>query len=307
MTALTYRPAADADLDACGRIWRAALNDYLPRVGEPEMPADLTGLRRLHAHLLATDPERFWVAERAGSVVAFTAAAERGDVWFLSMLFVEPAEQGAGIGRALLSRTLPPADAGGVLAVGSDSAQPISNGLYASLGMLPRMPIWLVVGRPRPGWVPQPLPPGVRVEPMTGGRGEDVSPELQHGLDGLDREVAGMIRSKDHAYLRREGRLGFIYRDGRGELLGYGYAAPSGRISPIAVRDAALLAPVTGHLLTALEPPGASAVWVPGGSDGAMSTLLDAGLRLEGFPVLFGWTRPFADFSRFLPISPGLL
>jgi hypothetical protein len=38
-----------------------------------------------------------------------------------------------------------------------------------------------------------------------------------------------------------------------------------------------------------------------------MVPLLRAGLRLEGFPVLLCWTRPFADFSRYLPISPGLL
>ena len=307
MNALTFRPAADADLDACGQIWRAALNDYLPRVGQPEMPAELGALRRLHAHLLATDPERFWVAERRGRIVAFTAAVERGRVWFLSMLFVEPAEQRAGVGRALLARTMPQPSDGRVLAVGSDSAQPISNGLYAALGMLPRMPVWLVVGRPRDGWLPTALPSGVWVEPLARDADGGATPELQDELDTLDREVIGMTRPQDHAYLRREGRLGFTYRDGRGGLLGYGYAAPSGRISPIAVRDAALLAPVTGHLLTALEPPGASAIWTPGGSDGAMSTLLDAGLRLEGFPVLFGWTRPFADFTRFLPISPGLL
>lgn len=307
MTALTYRPAADADLDACGQIWRAALNDYLPRVGQREMPAELGSLRRLHAHLLATDPERFWVAERRGRIVAFTAAVERGHVWFLSMLFVEPAEQGAGLGRALLSRILPSGAAEQVLAVGSDSAQPISNGLYARLGMLPRMPVWLVVGRPTADWRPPPLPDGTRVETMARAPDGEVERDLQASLDRLDHEVVGIARPQDHAYVRRDGRLGFIYRDARGELRGYGYAAPSGRISPIAVRDADLLGPVTGHLLTALEPPGASAIWAPGGSDGALSTLLDAGLRLEGFPVLFGWSRPFADFARFVPIGPALL
>jgi hypothetical protein len=32
-----------------------------------------------------------------------------------------------------------------------------------------------------------------------------------------------------------------------------------------------------------------------------------AGLRIEDFPLLIGWNRPFADLSRYLPISPGLL
>ena len=31
------------------------------------------------------------------------------------------------------------------------------------------------------------------------------------------------------------------------------------------------------------------------------------GLRFEDFPLLLGWTQPFAQFERYLPISPGLL
>jgi hypothetical protein len=34
---------------------------------------------------------------------------------------------------------------------------------------------------------------------------------------------------------------------------------------------------------------------------------LRAGFRMESFPLLLCWDRPFADFSRYLPISPGLL
>jgi len=34
---------------------------------------------------------------------------------------------------------------------------------------------------------------------------------------------------------------------------------------------------------------------------------LQAGFRLEAFPVLLCWDRPFGDFTRYLPISPGLL
>jgi hypothetical protein len=36
-------------------------------------------------------------------------------------------------------------------------------------------------------------------------------------------------------------------------------------------------------------------------------TVLDAGLRLEGFPILLCWSAPFGDFARYIPISPGLL
>jgi hypothetical protein len=78
-------------------------------------------------------------------------------------------------------------------------------------------------------------------------------------------------------------------------------------MGPIAVRDEALLAPVLGHLLLAVEPRGASAVWVPGEARDALGAILRSGVRIDGFPVLVCWERPFADFSRYMPISPGLI
>ncbi|MCI0344881.1 MAG: hypothetical protein L0221_05470, partial [Chloroflexi bacterium] len=184
---------------------------------------------------------------------------------------------------------------------------PPSNGLYARLGMPGRTPVWAVVGRPKPGWRPPPFPEGTLVQAIEGDEDGGVDGELQAELDALDREVFGFARDSEHRYVRRDGRRGFTYRDPDGGFLGYGYVATSGRISPVAVREAALLGPVAGHLLTAFEPAGASAAWVTGDSDGAMATLLDAGLRLEGYPLLLGWSRAFADFSRCLPVSPGLL
>jgi hypothetical protein len=78
-------------------------------------------------------------------------------------------------------------------------------------------------------------------------------------------------------------------------------------VGPVAVRDEALLGPVLGHLLAAVPARDASAVWVPGAADRAIVPLLAAGLRLDAFPLLLGWNRPFADFGRYIPISPGLL
>ena len=75
----------------------------------------------------------------------------------------------------------------------------------------------------------------------------------------------------------------------------------------MAVRDAALLGPVMGHLVREIRPRGAFGVWVPGTAGGAIVPLLAAGFRFDGFPVLLCWDRPFADFARFIPMSPGLL
>ena len=56
-----------------------------------------------------------------------------------------------------------------------------------------------------------------------------------------------------------------------------------------------------------MTPRGAFAIWLPGTADRAVTGALRAGFRLEPFPVLLCWDRPFADLTRYVPISPGLL
>src|SRR6476659_5593558 len=113
VAAIAYRPAAPDDLVACAGIWRDSINDYTRRLNQPDIPDDLAAILRLYDHLHATDPDGFVVAERPGedgapaTVVAFTATVRRESLWFLSMLFVQPEVQAAGLGRGLLAKVLP--------------------------------------------------------------------------------------------------------------------------------------------------------------------------------------------------------
>jgi GNAT superfamily N-acetyltransferase len=311
-----YRPAVAEDLPACTRVWRAGLADYLGRLNKDEgLPTELESLRRMLRHLLDTDPDRFWVAVRPGGiddrpapgdgaaggerVVGFGSAAVRGPTWFLAMLFVDPVEQARGIGRALLERLLDRSD-GLVLGTATDTAQPISNALYARLGIVPRMPCLNLVGRPHlDGRLPA-LPQGMSASPFSG-----LSPQVAT----VDRAVLGYERPADHAWLLDEGRLAWLYhdRDDDGRVVGYGYVAPVGRIGPVACLDPALLPALVGHLLTVHEPPGASSIWVPGAAGEVVASLLRAGLRLEAFPALLCWTAPLAPFDRYLPITLALV
>ena len=311
------RPATAADLPTCAAIWRESINDYLRPLNLPEIPDDLGPILRLYAHLQATDPATFVVAERtdadgAPAIDAFAVVVVRGRLRFLSMLFVLPGAQGRGLGRALLAAVLPNdgPGGGGSRATSTDSAQPISNGLYASLGIVPRIPLLRLVGVPeRPGAFPD-LPDGIAVVPFDEiERGADGlgSAALAAELAGLDREIIGFEHPVDHAFVVAEGRRGFLYQDRTGAAVGYGYTSESGRVGPIAVSDSSLLGAVVGHLVTAVRPRGAFGLWVPGDADGAVVPLLKAGFRLDGFPVMLCWDRPFADFGRYLPISPGLL
>ena len=314
LAGIRLRYATEEDLQDCGRIHRIGIDDYMQRMGFPPSPEENPNLLRLHAHTLATDPERFLVAERVdegrdgpGRVVAFGSAVDRGPMWFLSMLFVDPAEQARGLGRALLERLLPEDREGRLLATCTDSAQPVSNGLYASVGIVPRMPFLNLVGRPREGWAPPPLPDGVlpiRVPAGPDGRPVD---GVQDELDALDRALLGFAHPQDHAYDLRERPWLFAYRDASGRLLGYGYTSEVGRIGPIGVTEPALLFPVIAHLLTAVQPRGASAVWLGGQATEAVAGSIRAGLRLEQFPILACWSAPFADFTRYVPTSPGLI
>jgi hypothetical protein len=187
------------------------------------------------------------------------------------------------------------------MATVTDSAQPISNGLYAAHGIVPRMPLAHLVGRPDRAGVLPPLPPGVAVRQLGP---EDGRPDAVHALD---REVLGFDHAGDHGFAAESGRQLHIAANREGVLLGYGYASAVGNVGPIAVRDPALLAPLTAHLLGRIEPRGALAVWVPGAAGATFSSLVRAGLRIDGFPLLLGWSRPFADFERYVPHSPGLL
>ena len=305
---ITIRPAAPNELPECNRIWREAIDAYMGRLGAPPLPLENPGVARLHAHCQATDPGLFQVAVRSsvrgeGRIVGFGSAVDRGPMWFLSMLFVEPAEQARGVGRALLGGLLPAPLDGRILATCTDAAQPISNGLYASIGITPRMPLFNVVGRPLPGFDWPELPDGVRAQHV------DDAVAWRDGteLASFDRALLGFEHPADHRFVQEEPRHAFAYRAPDGALLGYGYAGEIGRLGPIAVADAGLLTPVVGHLLGAVQPRGASALWLPGAAGAALAMAVRSGMRIEGFPILAGWSRPFADFTRYVPISPGLV
>lgn len=312
---LSYRPVRRDELEICIDIWRDSINDYTRRLNLPDLQAEAAPLLRLYTHLHATDPDRFVVATRADGagekIVAFAAALQRERLWFLSMCFVRPEVQSAGVGRRLVVEVGPrPTDGAdaehAVRATATDSAQPVSNALYASLGIVPRVPLLNLIGLPmRPDAFGR-LPSGVTPVPFDV-LARDGHDRLAATVDGLDRELLGVAHPIDHGYLRQESRRGWLYHGPDGLPLAYGYATEAGRIGPVASRDADLLAPILGHLSSAITPRGAFATWLPGTADRAVVAALRAGFRLEPFPILLCWDRPFADLSRYLPISPGLL
>jgi hypothetical protein len=181
----------------------------------------------------------------------------------------------------------------------TDSAQPVSNALYARHGIVPRQPVFNLVGTPKPSTLAR-LPADIEAVPF------DKS-DPWAAVDSIDRAVLGYIHRVDHTHLLASGRIGYLFRTDGGEPVGYGYSSVAGRFGPVALLDETLTAPVLGHLMNVIRPRGATTVWVPGANDRAMVSLLRSGLRIEGFPALLCWTRPFAHFERYLPASLALL
>src|SRR3712207_9061730 len=101
---MELRPASKADFEGEHAVLDAGEGGLRRRHGFPWTPPPFAAFAATHAHLLATDPDRSWVALERGRVVAFAAAFVRGDAWFLSDLFVDPDFQARGIGAALLDR-----------------------------------------------------------------------------------------------------------------------------------------------------------------------------------------------------------
>jgi GNAT superfamily N-acetyltransferase len=297
----------------CAQIWSDSIAEYVGRLNQPWFAGDFEPLRRLLLHFVTQDPTRFVVAVAADEparVVGFGSANLRGSVWFLGMLFVLPPFQGAGVGRVMLDAILPPLAERGphgiTLGTATDSVQPISNALYSLYGMVPRVPAFNLVGRPARRDALPGSPAGVRMHETAWADETAIAREATE-IDVIDGALLGFAHPNDHAFLRSEGRRRFLARSESGQLLGYGYAAPSGRIGPIAAVDATLLAPVTAHMIRTVPAPGAYATWIPGSADELFVALLRAGLRIESFPALFLWDRPIADFSRYVPINLALL
>lgn len=293
------------DVATCVAVFYAALEDLRERRGDTLLPRNEPAVERLFRRLRDSHPAGACLAEIDGEIVGFGIAVERERLWFLAFLFVLPAHQASGIGRRLLERTFPAvgADAwragGGVMATCVDAAQPVSTGLYASFGIVPRTPLYLLTGLPPAGALDA-LPTSVEAVAFAAVDASAGADALGAALDELDLSVLGHRRAIDHRDDRAEGRRGWLYRPpSGGPALGYGYVQPSGRIGPVVARDPALLEPIVGHLISSLTPAGAWQLLVPGPS-AALPALLRAGLRFDDVPALLCGDGPYFAAETYL-------
>jgi hypothetical protein len=177
----------------------------------------------------------------------------------------------------------------------AEADQLVSTGLYASMGMAPRDPIYLLRGDLATTGLPA-LPAGLTARPLDPGR-----------VAGLDLELVGYRRPQDHAFWSDGERRGWMLETAAGELVGYGYAHPSGRMGPVAAVRPELLPVLLGHLARAMPVIEGRQVVMPGVAKAALEPLLAAGMRLDGTPAVYCAERPGPRFDRYLPMSFALL
>ncbi len=288
------REATAADIPAMLAVFFEADEHLRASDGRPPRPRQPESLRPYFEHHLRTDPATSWVADDHGRIIAFGMVMVRDHSGFLSELFVIPRRQGRGLGRTVLERCL-----GGAaisrLATCADAGQPGSTALYASRGLAPRTPIYILGGPMDVARLPEP------------GRDIVVRPLLIDEIAAADASVLGYTRPQDHALWQGLGREGWTFWKPSGELLGYGYMHPGGRLGPVLALDPARLLSFAGYLARSVATPGSYRCFVPGPAAATLKALLDAGLLIDGSPSIYMADHAGHDFARYLPMSPSLL
>ncbi len=298
---VVFRPATEADLDAEARVFLRAEGALVQRHNFAWQDRPIETFTPTFAHLLQHDPGRCWVADQDGTVIGFTAALARGDLWYFATLFVDPDSQGSGIGQRLFE--LAHADAPPRQVTLTDSIQPRSNTIYARHGLVPTTPMLSL--DPPPGAAARPAAEGIgrrdrqvgpRVVPVADADGETAAlRRLDEGAYGTDRQV-------DHAFLGLR-RTRTLCTDGR-DIVAYSYLGPTHRIGPLAAVDAPTAAAVLGVELendpeSWVEVPGTARVMVACGLAQGRRLSAPIGLMLASEAILPPTNLAIADWFLF--------
>lgn len=290
-SAITFRHTTEPDLPAAFAVFHAAQDELHKRRGAPWKVStfDPAGpWATLQRHLLAHDSAHAFVAEDDGRIVGFTAALVRGDFWYLSALFVDPACQGKGVGARLFELAW---DAScRRYATVTEAIQPVSNGLYARRGVLPVTPMLVFSGRPR---VDSRIDSRIdsradsrvdsrvdaRVDARAGGL-QAVAP-TREALAAIDLAAYGFDRGADHALWARMSQGTTLWqRDGTPCAYSYRDTIP-GLIGPVAGRDAETAALALRAELARTPENGSVRLSIPGTATALVRVALDAGLRFD--------------------------
>jgi GNAT superfamily N-acetyltransferase len=289
------RKVRPEDLEAVWRVHVTASNDLMVRRGRPAArPPDAPVASDARAGL-ASDPDGYFCAIEEGRISGIVSALVRGPVWFLSMFFVLPGDQGRGVGRALLERAVAYGEARGAkVRCTLATLDPRAQARYVMAGMAPRWPIYRLdadaaaVAR---------LTARVGLEPR-----QRELPCDPVAAEKLTAEVFGDSRAVDLAHVRNDGGAAVAIERG-GELAAFAYRRGD-RIGPAAGRDeTAFLHAVAAAAAAGVSDGGSVMIRVPGACASLLEALVNSGFRI-GEPTLFMASRLFGRPELYVPSGP---
>jgi GNAT superfamily N-acetyltransferase len=295
-----YRPARAQDLHRAGELVVGSMNDLSERHGFE--PMAVVRPPAFSAFSLSDDPDGLWVAEDAGEILGFAFSWVCGDLWFLAQLFVSSSQQGRGVGRELLKRTLEHAQKTNAAnkALITFTFNSVSQGLYIRHGLFPRCPIYnFKVAREV---LMSSLPDAqLRCAPL-----ENTASHL-NSLAEIDARALGLSRAKHHKFLIEDGATRGVMLYAGDDCVGYAYVA-DGHIGPMAVTQRSALGAAFRAALKLAAESGSPQVsaFLPGPCDAALSIAVEHGMRITS-PMVLMSTHDFGNWTQYLPRNPGFM
>ena len=143
------RPATLTDAEMCGRICYEGFKALNERHGfPPNYPSVDAATARVRA--LLEHPAVFGVVatERGGGVLGFNFLSERDPIRAVGPIVVDPAAQGRGVGRQLMTAALDRAASAPGVRLAQEAFNLGSLALYAGLGFEAKEPLVALTGRP---------------------------------------------------------------------------------------------------------------------------------------------------------------
>ncbi len=196
-----FRPADENELKSVYEVFyqnELLDNPHLPLPGD--IPPYLS-------HVLQTG--MLYVAEEDGKILAFAGAIPRGNISFLTDLFVWPTHQSGQLGKTLLRSVMPQDD---LIHCTMSSSDARALALYIRAGMRPQWPHFaLRLEKPM-----YKIPQAPNVEIIEADPGDPA-------LVQWDAQISGRLRPVDHQFWVREERAVPVWFRRQGQTVGYGY------------------------------------------------------------------------------------